>query len=394
MKQPLFPGAKGSGQRVALTLGTGAFAVTFALWGLLSGLLPILKETLELSASQASLLVALPVVVGSLGRIPIGLLADRIGGKRLLISLLFLSSAAAALVGLALNSGWNLIPFALALGIGGTSFVVGITFVSRWFPPEQQGTALGFYGFGNVGHSIAVFGAPLMAHWFGAPWAVYAFAAAALLYCLIFAVRAEDATWKRPPVPVSTVARLIFLPGQCWVLCLFYFLTFGGFVTLSIYLPMLLKDLFDLTPSDAGFRTAIFVLAATAARPVGGWLSDRFGGEKVLYLVFAALIPCGFLLSVNDLGYFTLGATAAAVLVGLGNGGVFKLVPHFYPDQVGTVSGIVGAAGGIGGFFPPLLLGFVRDQTGYYGPGFYGLMLFSLFCLVVLHLAVARRKTE
>ena len=155
-----------------------------------------------------------------------------------------------------------------------------------------------------------------------------------------------------------------------WVLSLFYFLTFGGFVAFSIYLPVLLKDQFGLRPADAGFRTAGFVVVATLARPLGGWLSDKIGGARVLQTVFLGIIPFALLMSWPAMLPFTVGALGCAFLLGIGNGAVFKLVPQYFPKEVGTVTGLVGAMGGLGGFFPPLLLGFFRDHMHTVWPGF------------------------
>ena len=163
-----------------------------------------------------------------------------------------------------------------------------------------------------------------------------------------------------------------------WALSAFYFLTFGGFVAFSIYLPSLLKDQFHLQPPDAGFRTAGFVVLATLLRPLGGWLSDRIGGARVLSVVFSVVIPFALLLAWPSMLPFTIGALGCAVLMGLGNGAVFKLVPQYFPRETGTVTGLVGAMGGLGGFFPPLLLGFFRDRMGTVWPGFVLLALVSL----------------
>jgi len=155
-----------------------------------------------------------------------------------------------------------------------------------------------------------------------------------------------------------------------WLLSLFYFLTFGGFVAFSIYLPVLLKDQFGLTPADAGFRAAGFVVLATLARPLGGWLADRIGGARVLHAVFLGIVPFALLMSWPSMLPFTVGALGCAFLLGNGNGAVFKLVPQYFPKEVGTVTGLVGAMGGLGGFFPPLLLGYFRDHLHTVWPGF------------------------
>ena len=155
-----------------------------------------------------------------------------------------------------------------------------------------------------------------------------------------------------------------------WLLAAFYFLTFGGFVAFSIYLPTLLKDEFHLPPTDAGFRTASFVVLATLLRPLGGWLSDRIGGARVLSAVFLGVAPFAMLLAWPLMIPFTVGTLGCAALLGLGNGAVFKLVPQYFPGQVATVTGLVGAMGGLGGFFPPLLLAFFRGRTGAIWPAF------------------------
>ena len=155
-----------------------------------------------------------------------------------------------------------------------------------------------------------------------------------------------------------------------WVLAAFYFLTFGGFVAFSIYLPSLLAQEFGLTAADAGFRTAGFVLLATGLRPVGGWLSDRIGGAHVLSIVFLGAVPFALLLAWPAILPFSVGALGCAALLGIGNGAVFKLVPQYFPAETGTVTGLVGAMGGLGGFFPPLLLGVLRDRAGVIWPGF------------------------
>lgn len=378
-------------QNKALVNGTVAFTVAFAIWGLLAGLMPILKKELALSAAQASLLVAVPVVLGSLGRIPVGMLADRFGGRAVFSAILFFMVVPAIALGLVHDYNAFLVVAAF-LGVAGTSFAVGISYVSRWFPPDKQGTALGIYGAGNIGQSVAVFGAPLLASWLGTSWAVWIFAAFALAYAFYFFTVAKDAEWHLPPRSFKQMMAPFVKAPMSWVLSLFYFQTFGGFVALSIYMPMLLKELFQLTPADAGFRTAMFVVLATGARPLGGWLADKFGGARILSITFLGLIPCAFMMSLNDFGYFTVGALGAAFLVGLGNGGVFRLVPEYFPKETGTVTGLVGAAGGMGGFFPPLVLGYCKDRLGAYDPGFYLLAAFATVCLIVLYFTIMRKQ--
>jgi NNP family nitrate/nitrite transporter-like MFS transporter len=175
-----------------------------------------------------------------------------------------------------------------------------------------------------------------------------------------------------------------------WILSLFYFLTFGGFVALALYMPTFLREIFNLSATDAGARTAGFVLLATLLRPVGGILADKIGGEKVLIFVFASIAVLSLLLSFVSIVPFTIGALGCAAALGLGNGAVFKLVPQHFPNETATVTGLVGAFGGLGGFFPPLELGFVKDATGSYTIGFVLLSLFAVVCLAINYLSFIR----
>jgi MFS transporter, NNP family, nitrate/nitrite transporter len=366
-----------------LFLATIAFAVAFANWGIISGLAPLLKKELGLSVTQASVMIAIPVLLGSVGRIPLGLLTDRYGG-RIVFSILLMFTIVPA-IALALDHSYpSLLFWGFVMGLAGTSFAVGVAFVSGWFPPSQQGTTLGIYGAGNIGQSVAVFGGPVLAQAIGIPATFMVFSLAAVFWGIIFAFGANNA---KPPSQSKTFAQNIAVlktEKLAWVLSGFYALTFGGFVALSIYLPTLYKEVFALAPADAGARTAIFVLIATLSRPIGGVLSDRLGGQKLLLYVFLGIALTSWLMATNSIWMFNLGAVCCAVLFGLGNGGVFKLVPQYFPNQTGSVTGLVGAAGGLGGFFPPIILGICRDLTGSYVIGFVLLIVFALGCTGVL----------
>jgi MFS transporter, NNP family, nitrate/nitrite transporter len=385
MNQTFRPGAAR-----ALFLSTTAFAVSFAVWGLVAALAPRFTEIYKLSAKEKSLLIAIPVLLGSLGRIPAGMLADRFGGRRVFAALLVLSAIPAALIGLS-TSYAQLLWLGLFLGLGGTTFSVGVGFTSKWFGPDKQGMALGVYGMGNIGQSVAVFGAPVLAIYFG-DWrpVLYIFAAASLIWGVVFYLLARDAAMTARPKTLSENLSLLRGSPLAWVLSLFYFVTFGGFVAFSIYLPLLLRDLFGLTATDAGARTAGFVLLATLMRPVGGSLADRWGGSRVLVGVFLLIAALGILMGCPWMPTFTIGALGAAAALGLGNGAVFKLVPQYFPKETGTVTGLVGAFGGLGGFFPPLVLGVIRDATGGYALGFILLAVFALICLAVNYFVFLR----
>jgi MFS transporter, NNP family, nitrate/nitrite transporter len=371
-----------SGNALQLTLATGAFAVCFAAFGSVSAMMPILRKSLGLTPVQTSVALAIPVLLGSLGRIPLGMLTDRFGGRRVFIAVLAASVAAAGAMAF-VSSYTALVITGFFLGIALASFAVGVGFSSGWYPPEKQGTALGIYGAGNIGQSLAAFGAPFIARAFGVPWGFWTFAILAAAWLLLFAFAARDPQRAAPPRTLAQTVAPLREPGS-WVLSLYYFLTFGGFVSMAVYLPTLLSDSFAMTPQEAGARAAGFVLVATAMRPVGGWLGDKVGGKRILAAVFPAVVLMALSLSVPGFGWFRAGALGMAVAIGLGNGAVFKLVPEMFPKSVGAVTGLVGAAGGLGGFFPPLVLGAVRQSTGSFTLGFAFLAAFALFCLAVL----------
>ena len=353
----------------ALALSTISFTLCFAAWGLIGGLASVFATLYQLTAAQTALLVAVPVLLGSLARLPMGMLTDRFGGRLLFTALLVLSSVAAFIVSLT-TSYQALLLAAFLVGLAGSSFAVGAAFVSRWAAAGRQGTALGVYGLGTLGQSLAVFVGPLVAARWGWETAFRGTGAVLLLWAVLYAIAARNPTHAARPATVGAMIAVLRRAPMAWVLGAFYFLTFGGFVAFSVYLPTLLRVQFGLAPADAGFRAAGFVVLATLMRPVGGWLADRIGGAQVLSWVFSGVALFALLLTWPAMVPFTVGALACAMLMGIGNGAVFKLVPEHFPTETGTVTGLVGALGGIGGFFPPLLLGLFSDRLGVIWPGF------------------------
>jgi MFS transporter, NNP family, nitrate/nitrite transporter len=353
----------------ALVLATISFMLSFAAWGLIGGLASVFTGLYNLTASQTALLVAVPVLLGSLARLPMGMLTDQFGGRLVFTVLLAFSSVAAFVVPMT-RSYSSLLVAAFLIGMAGSSFAVGAAFVSRWTPAAKQGTALGVYGLGTMGQSLAVFIGPVVATRLG--WeAVFQWTGTLLfVWAVAYFAFARNAAQRARPATVAEMMGLLRRAPKAWLLGAFYFLTFGGFVAFSIYLPTLLRVQFNLTPADAGFRAAGFVIAATLMRPVGGWLADRIGGAQVLSWVFGGVALFSLLLMWQSMVPFTVGALSCALLLGLGNGAVFKLVPEHFPKDTGTVTGLVGALGGLGGFFPPLLLGAFHDRLGVIWPGF------------------------
>jgi len=383
------------GNPLQLTLATGAFAVCFAVFGSVSAMMGSIDARLGLTELQVWIAIALPVLLGSLGRIPLGLLTDRLGGRIVFIWTIALAIVPTVLLGF-VNEYWQLLVCGFFVGIGLASFSVGAAFTSRWYPPQRQGSALGVYGAGNIGQSLASFSAPVIVAAAGYAWGFWVLAIAAGAWLMLFIALAEN-----PPGVVRPKSfRESLSPmreSMTWVLCAYYFLTFGGFVAMAISLPKFLITMFDVTPQDAGMRTAGFVVLATVMRPVGGILGDRLrsGGRAVLLWVFPLTAVFAIFLACPTMMTFTIGALGMAAAIGLGNGAVFKLVPQYFPNTVGTVTGLVGAAGGLGGFFPPLIVGALREWSGTYAWGFVLLAIASLGCLVlVVRSSTAARNEE
>lgn len=377
-----------SSAKLQLALGTGAFALCFAVFGSLSAMMPILSKQMHLTPMQKSIAVAIPVLLGSVGRIPLGMLTDRLGGRSVFTVVMALSIIPAFLMG-GVHDYAHLIAYGFLIGIGLASFSVGVGFVSGWYPPTRQGLALGVYGAGNIGQSLAAFGAPVIAAAIGFRWGFWTFGILIAIWLVIFVVFASDAPGRGAAKTFAETIRPLE-DRRSWILSLYYFLTFGGFVAMAIYLPIFLTEMFHLTPQQAGLRTAGFVVLATAMRPVGGVLADKVGGSSILKWVFPFTAIMAIFMACPLLMTFRIGALGVAAAIGLGNGAVFKMVPEHFPKSVGSVTGLVGAAGGLGGFFPPLVLGFVKQQTGSFVAGFVMLSVFCLLCLVVL---VAGRKS-
>ena len=369
----------GSGRNLALA--TVAFAVCFSAWGMLAPIGPDLQDELGLSDTELAVMVSVPVVLGSLLRIPLGLVTDRIGGRAVFTVMLFYSAGAAVLIGFA-SSYAALLGAGLLLGAAGATFAVGVPFVAEWFPPKRQGFALGVYGMGNIGTAIAAFSVPAIRDSAGQEVAGFVLGAVIAVYGLIWWSLARDVPDRQPKrQPYGDVLRSGW---PLYRLSLFYFVTFGGFVAMAIFLPKLLTDWFDYSLTDAGLRAAGFTIVATAARPVGGWLSDRIGGSAVLTFAFVGVgidaIGLSWQASDPSIVPVTIFCLTLAAFLGLGNGAVFKLVPLFFPKSTGAATGIVGAAGGLGGFFPPLLLGVVKDATGEFVLAFVFLVAFAWMC--------------
>jgi MFS transporter, NNP family, nitrate/nitrite transporter len=377
-----------------LALATLGFAVNFWAWALLSPLGPRFQELLSLSGSQQALLVAVPVIVGSVGRIPVGALTDRFGGRVMfplvslatIVPVLFIGLFGQTSLGALLVGGFF-------LGIGGTAFAIGVPLVNAWFPPERRGFAIGVFGAGMGGTAISAFTTVKLIDNIGdeAPFLITAVALAA--YAVVAWLFLRDAPGRTVPTTpalarLSAAARLPI----AWQACILYAVAFGGYVAFSVYLPAYLKTAYGLEQADASNRMAGFVLLAVFMRPVGGWLSDRIGAVPVLAGVFGVVAVCAsvqsFTPDLMPLG--TIAFLTMAAALGAGSGATFALVARSAPaSQVGSVTGLVGAAGGLGGFVPPLIMGAVHGATGSYGIGL-GLLALVAALSLMLTLSVVR----
>ncbi len=377
-----------------LVLATIGFLVNFWAWALISPLGAAYRGELHLSPFQQSLLVALPVLVGSLGRIPVGALTDKFGARVMFPVVSFLTILPVLFIGLAGDSYGRLLLGGFFLGIGGTAFAVGVPFVNAWFPPARRGLALGLFGIGMGGTAISAFTTVRLADAYGrsAPFILVAVVLA--VYGAVALVLLRDAP-GRPTPTGGFVARLLStlrLPATIQLSAL-YAVGFGGFVAFAVYLPTYLKTAYDLTPGDAANRTAGFVVLAVAMRPVGGWLSDKFHPVPVLIACFTAAAALATLAAaeLELMPWQTVAFLGLAAALGAASGAVFALVARLAPpEKVGSVTGVVGAAGGLGGFIPPLLMGWIYGRTGDYSLGYVMLAVVAL-AVAVFTATVVRR---
>lgn len=376
-----------------LFVQTSSLVAGFMVWVLISSLMPYIQEDIKLSATQISWATAIPVILGSLLRVPIGFWTNRYGAR-----LLFTISFIILLVPIAIlsyaNSLWMLILGGFMLGIGGAVFSIGVTSLPKYYAKEKHGFINGIYGAGNIGTAITSFSAPVLANTFGWRTAIQIF----LIIVLIFAILNflfGDRKERKVNNSFSVVFKEVYKNPKLWFLSLFYFITFGSFVAFTIYLPSFLVNHFDLEKVDAGLRTAGFIAIATLFRPVGGWLGDKINPFLILMAVFTGLTFAGFLLSFTpSLPIYSFGCLLVAFCAGIGNGTIFKLVPFYFSKQAGIVNGIVSAMGGLGGFFPPIILTILFNWTGHYAIGFMSLSEFSLASLVLVVWLFYQEKLE
>ncbi|MGW2147733.1 MFS transporter [Nonomuraea bangladeshensis] len=374
-----------AGQARNLVLATFAFAVTFWAWNLIGPLAATYNRRLGLTPTQTSLLVAIPVVVGALGRIPVGVLADRFGGRRMFAAICFVSIVPVLCVGWSGSYGWLLF-WGFLLGVPGTSFAIGIPFVNAWYEPARRGFATGVFGAGMGGTALSAFFTPRLTEAFGRPGTHVLMAAVlALTGVLMLGASRDSPLWSPATAPALPRIREALKVRATWQCSFLYAVAFGGFVAFSTYLPALLENAYRFAQTEAGMRTAGFSIAAVLSRPLGGTLSDRLGAVRVLIVAFGGVVVMAVVLMFRPPVEVPAGASFVlmAFFLGLGTGGVFALVAKLVEaSKVGTVTGLVGAAGGLGGYFPPLVMGAVYSATGTYTIGYVLLALTAAAALL------------
>lgn len=382
------------GAYLQLVLATLGFALNFWAWALMGPLGPAYKNALGLTSFQQALVVALPVLVGSLGRIPVGALTDRFGARVMFPIISFLTMIPLLYLAFFGKSLSQLLIGGFFLGLGGTTFAIGIPLVNGWFPPERRGFALGIFGAGMGGTAISAFTTVKLAEAHTRSFPFLLVTVVLAVYGLLAMLFVRDAGnpgkliggfWRR----TWTTMRL----GITIRLSALYAVGFGGFVAFSVYLVTYLKNAYGLTQADAASRTAGFVVIAVIARPIGGWLSDKFHPVSVLTGCFTivTLLAGVAALHLELVPMATLAFLGMAAALGASAGACFALVARVAPAQsVGSVTGVVGAAGGLGGFVPPLVMGTVYGRTGSYTIGY--LLLCAIAFSAAVYTVVAMRR--
>ena len=398
----------------ALTASTLAFTVCFAVWTIFSIIGIKIKNDLGLNDTQFGILVATPILTGSLSRLFLGIWSDQYGG-RLVFTLQMLTTAFAAYLLTKVSTYPMFIVAALGLGLAGGSFSVGITYVSKWYSKERQGTALGIFGMGNVGAAITNFGAPFLLIAMDGQWQgvaqVYAIVLAITAVVFFLFTKNDPASEERKRKGIrheSFKKQMEPLKDiQVWRFSLYYFFVFGAFVALALWLPRYYVGAYGLELKTAGMLAACYALPGSVFRALGGWLSDVIGARKVMYWTFIASIFCTAIMSYPATDYtvagingpihfnitipleiFVLLTVVLGFFMSLGKAAVYKHIPVYYPNHVGSVGGVVGLIGGLGGFVLPITFGIMNDLIGVWTSCFMLLTLLVTIALTWMHFVI------
>lgn len=385
------------GQSLNLWLATLASTVGFWAWTMIGPLSAHYTESMGLAPTQTAVLVAMPILVGAVARVPVGVLTDRYGGRIMFTVLLGATAPLVLATGLVgtMNAYIPLLVVAFFLGIAGAVFAIGIPFVSAWYPPHRKGYATGIFGAGMVGTAVSAFATPQLVAGIGylATHVLVAVVVAVVAVLCALLLRESPTRAGITPTPALPKLKRAFSQLVTWQLCFLYGVVFGAFVAFSNYLPTYLGNIYDYAATEAGWRTAGFALAAVVARPVGGTLADKLGPRVVTLTSFAGAAVLATIVALQPGQERVYGPVflLMALFLGLGTGGVFAWVGRAAdPRDVGTIGGIIAAAGGLGGYFPPLVMGATYNEE--HNSYFVGLMLLAAFALVALALTFTVRN--
>lgn len=366
-----------------LTLQTLSLVVGFMAWSIISPLMPYISQDVKVNPGQLSIILAIPVILGSILRVPFGYLTNIIGAKWvffcsfviLLFPIFFLGQAQTP--GMLMLSGFF-------LGVGGAIFSVGVTSVPKYFSKDKIGLANGIYGMGNIGTAVSSFLAPPIAGIIGWQTTVRSY----LIIIAIFAILMfifGDKNEPKVKVPLASQFKKLSSNYKLYYLSLWYFITFGAFVAFGLFLPNYLVNNFGIDKVDAGIRSGVFIALATFLRPIGGILGDKFNAVKVLMIDFIIMIVGAVILGISShIALFTIGCLTISICAGLGNGLIFKLVPSYFAKESGAANGIVSMMGGLGGFFPPLVITYVTGLTGSSHLAFILLAIFGVLAFITM----------
>lgn len=400
------PPATGGAAPRALWMSTLAFTVCFAVWTIFSIIGVRIKDELGLSETELGILLGMPILTGSLVRIVLGVWTDRYGGRLVYTATMLAAMVATFLLSFATTYPQMLLA-GLGVGLAGGSFAVGVAYVSPFFPPERQGTALGIFGAGNVGAAVTKFLAPFVLLAWGWQAVAQIWALGIGLMAVVFWLTTSDdpqfqARRTHNVAPRSFLAEFAPLKkAQVWRFSLYYFFAFGGFVALALWLPRYLVGVYGFDLKTAGLIAAGYSIPGSIFRAYGGVLSDRIGARKVMYvtLIVSALATLFLALPASGTAALPLAITPARFLaaifvlgfvMSLGKAAVYKHIPAYYPDSVGAVGGVVGMVGGLGGFVLPIAFGALKDLTGLWSSCFLLLFAIVLLSLVLMRRAVRR----
>ncbi|WP_417437366.1 nitrate/nitrite transporter [Idiomarina abyssalis] len=414
MNQPL--SVTGGQRNRALAISTLAFTLCFAVWTIFSIIGIQIKADFNLTDTQLGLLMATPVLTGSISRMFLGIWTDRYGGRKVFSILMLLTAACVYLLTFA-NSYIMLLIAALGVGLAGGSFIVGVTYTAAWFNDvkEKQGTALGIFGAGNVGSAVTNFGAPFLLIALGWQGTAQIYATVLAIAGVVFLFLAKDDPLKetRQELQQKGFWEQLSPLGdlRVWRFSLYYFFVFGAFVALALWLPHYLIGVYELDIKTAGMIAALYTIPASLFRILGGWMSDKYGARRVMYWTFIASVICTFLLSYPSTEYAVKGVNqtynfhfeitllgfvfltfALGFFMSLGKAAVFKHIPVYYPKSVGAVGGVVGMIGGLGGFLLPLTFGMLNDVIGVWQSSFMLLFVIVAAALAWMHFAILRAE--